>query len=140
MRFNQIAMAAALAGIALALPAAAWDHSPPPAPSYSYSYNNARTYYYPTYYSHGSSSYGFNFYHQGNTAGMTGFNGQVGYVSTPHRADWERRLRYDAEMRAQSGAYGSPECGFINSPEYCYRVDRLYPPTPPHSSVWMGGY
>jgi hypothetical protein len=140
-----------LAAAMIATPALAWDsgyygHSGGGHGGWhhgghyhSSSSGNGRTYSYPSYYSHGSGGYNFSGYTHGSTIGMTGFNGNVGTISNPHRSDWERRLRYDAEVRAaaREASAGAPECGFINSPEYCFRVSRLYPPPPPHRSAWL---
>ncbi|RYG59543.1 MAG: hypothetical protein EON60_10125 [Alphaproteobacteria bacterium] len=112
-------------------------HNPPPAPqpaassgSSSRTYTNSRSY--NARYRQGRSGYSYLKYSRGEDSDM-GYRGANVRINTPHRGDWQSKLRAQRKWdetqyrKMQQEAAGNARCGLSNPPSYCFKLQGPYP-------------
>ena len=60
-----------------------------------------------------------------------GYDGANARTNTPHRSDWNAKItaqrKWDQQQIKEARNSGGMNCGFTDSPAYCYRLKGPYP-------------
>ena len=107
---------------------------PTPTPVVRTSSSNSGKSYRKGRYRSGGSGHGWlNSQWRSGENSRTGYTGPGGGINTPHRADWNAKLKAQRKWdeqefkKSQQADATNMRCGLSNPPAYCYRLKGPYP-------------